>query len=71
MTGKQLVQGCYAVTWVGVEPTTFELQGRSLSTEPRRPVNVGQAKRCTAKIRPEAVGLDVRAKSGGSRLNCG
>ena len=37
MTGKQLVQGCYAVAWVGVEPTTFELQGRTLSTEPRRP----------------------------------
>ena len=39
MTGKQLVQGCYAVAWGGVEPTTFELQGRTLSTEPRRPVN--------------------------------
>ena len=37
MTGKQLVQGCYAVAWAGVEPTTFELQGRILSTEPRRP----------------------------------
>ena len=38
MTGKQLVQGRYAVAWVGVEPTTFELQGTTLSTEPRRPV---------------------------------
>ena len=33
--GKQLVQGCYAAAWVGVEPTTFQLQGRALSTEPR------------------------------------
>ena len=41
MTGKQLVQqGCYAVAWVGIEPTTFELQGRTLSIDPRRPVNV-------------------------------
>ena len=39
MTGKQPVQGCYAVAWVGVEPTTFELQGKpTLSTEPRCPV---------------------------------
>ena len=36
MTGKQLVHGCYAVVWVGVEPTTSELQGTTLSTEPRR-----------------------------------
>ena len=36
MTGKQLVQCCYAVAWVGVEPTTFELQDRTI--EPRRPV---------------------------------
>ena len=35
MTGKQLVQGCYAVAWAGVEPTTFELQGRTLSSEAR------------------------------------
>ena len=35
MTGKQLVQGCNAVAWVGVEPTTFELQCGTLSTEPR------------------------------------
>ena len=33
MTCKQLVQGCYAVAWEGVEPTTFELQCRTLSTE--------------------------------------
>ena len=33
MTGKQLAQGCYAVAWLGVEPTTLELQGRTLSTE--------------------------------------
>ena len=35
MTGKQLVQGCYAVAWVEVEPTTSELQGRTLFTAPR------------------------------------
>ena len=40
MTGKQLVQGCYAVACVGVELKTFELQGRTLSTEPRRPNQV-------------------------------
>ena len=34
MTGKQLVQGCYAVAWVEVEPTMLELQGRTLYTEP-------------------------------------
>ena len=34
--GKHLVQGCYAVAWVGAEPTTCELQGKTLSTEPRR-----------------------------------
>ena len=33
MTGKQLVQGCYAATRVGVKPTTFELQGSTFSTE--------------------------------------
>ena len=38
MTGMQLVQGCYAEAWVGVEPQTFELQGRTLSTEPQNPV---------------------------------
>ena len=27
------------MSWEGVEPTTFELQGWTLSTEPRRPVN--------------------------------
>ena len=37
LTCKQLVQGCYAIVWMGVEPTTFELQGRTLSTEPQRP----------------------------------
>ena len=25
MSGKQLVQGCYAMAWVGVEPPTFVL----------------------------------------------
>ena len=38
VTGKQLVKGCYAVAWVGAEPTTFKLQGRTLFTEPWRPV---------------------------------
>ena len=37
MTGKRLVQGCYAVTWVGVEPTTCESQGRTHTIEPGRP----------------------------------
>ena len=37
MTGKQLVPGCYAVTQVGVELTTFKLQGRTRSTVQRRP----------------------------------
>ena len=37
MPGKQLVRGCYAVAWVGVEPTTSELHGIILYTEPRRP----------------------------------
>ena len=36
VTGKQLIQGCYAVARVGVEPIAFELQGRTLSTEQRR-----------------------------------
>ena len=36
MTGKQLVQGYYAVAWVGVEPTTFDMQGKTLSTDPRK-----------------------------------
>ena len=31
MTGKQLIQGCYyAVALMGVEPTTFELQDKTL-----------------------------------------
>ena len=38
MIGKQLVQGCYTAARVGVEPTTIELQGRSLSTELLHPV---------------------------------
>ena len=38
MTGKQLVQGCYVVAWVGIEATTFKLLGRTRSTEPRHPV---------------------------------
>ena len=33
---KQLVQGCYALAWVGVEPITFMLQDRTLSSGPRR-----------------------------------
>ena len=37
MTDKQLVQGCYAVASVGVEPTTFELQVMTLSTDPLHP----------------------------------
>ena len=40
MAGKQLVQSCYAVVWAGFEPTTFELQGITLSNEPRHPVRV-------------------------------
>ena len=28
MSGKQLVQGFYAIAWVGVQPTTYMLQGR-------------------------------------------
>ena len=36
MAGKQLVQGYFAVTWAGVEPAIFQLQGRTLSTEARR-----------------------------------
>ena len=43
MTGKQIVQGCYAVAWVGVEPTTLDLQGRTLSTEQWRLVVVKNA----------------------------
>ena len=39
MTGKQHVQGCYTVAWLGVKPTTFELQGITLSPEPRRPID--------------------------------
>ena len=35
MTGKRLVQGCCAVSWVGFEPKTLELQGRTRSPEPR------------------------------------
>ena len=35
VTDKQLVQGCYVVASVGVESTSFELQGRTLSTAPR------------------------------------
>ena len=31
MTGNQLVQGRYAVAWVGVEPTTFKAELFSLS----------------------------------------
>ena len=38
VTGKQLAYGCYAVAWVGVEPTTIELQGSALSTVPLRPI---------------------------------
>ena len=38
MTCKQLAQGCYGVSRVGVQPTTFELQCRTVSIEPRRPV---------------------------------
>ena len=51
MAGKQLVQGCYEVAWVGVEPSTFESQGRTLSTEPRRPVNleIWATKSCTKR----------------------
>ena len=36
MTGLQLVHGCYTMVWVGVVLTTFELQGRTLSTETLR-----------------------------------
>ena len=36
MAGKQLVQGCYTMVRVEVEHATFALQGRTLSTEPRR-----------------------------------
>ena len=43
IAGKQLVQGCYAMAWEGVEPTTFGLQGRTLSTEPWRPVMVSNS----------------------------
>lgn len=41
ITGKQLVQDCYAMAWVGVEPTTFVLQGIHLSTEQRQDFRVG------------------------------
>ena len=36
----QLIQGCYVVPWVGVEPTNFEFQDRTLSNEPRHPANI-------------------------------
>ena len=36
MVGKYLVQNCCAVARMAVEPITFALQGRTLSTEPRR-----------------------------------
>ena len=42
MTGKRLVQGCYAVAWAGVEPTAFELQGRT-------PLSHGVALACFGK----------------------
>ena len=45
MAGKQIVQGCYAVAWVVVgslplSRTSFELQGRTLSTGPLHPTLV-------------------------------
>ena len=38
ITVKELVQACYALAWVGDEPTTLEPQGTILFTEPLQSV---------------------------------
>jgi len=37
IVGEQLVQGCYAVTWVGFISAIFQMQGTKLTTEPPHP----------------------------------